>query len=214
MAPDAEWCGQCFASLRAPDPPSDVATPAANVPIDVVRETAEGPERGGPVAATWTCPTCGEANDLAANACAVCGTPFARLFEQPSQPPAISPTAAAAWSLVFPGIGHWRLGRVGDAIARLVLGVWALGTLAILLSSSGEGSLGLAALIALYGLATVAIWLVTAVDAARAAIGVAPIVGSRVLVWSCVGLIVLSMIIATMIALPALDRPPAQVPSG
>lgn len=156
---------------------------------------------------------CGEVNDLAANACTVCGTPFARLFEPPSKAPSISPAAAAISSLVFPGVGHWRLGRTGDAVARAVLGVWILGTLIILLGTSGQGSLGLVALIALYGLATIALWLLTAVDAARAAAGFPPLVPSRMLLWGSVALVVLSMILATVIALPALNRPPG-VPNG
>jgi hypothetical protein len=218
VAPDAEWCGQCFMSLRTADEPAGAEAhgprqrPSTNVPITI--STDRGDQATESVAATWTCPACGEANDLAVNTCAVCGTPFARLFEQPTDAPTISPGAAALSSLIFPGIGHWRAGRVADAVARAVLGVWLLGTLVILLASSGQGSSGLAALIALYGLATVALWGLTAVDAARAASGIAPIVSSRTLLWASVALIVLSMILATVIALPALNRPPPSVPAG
>jgi hypothetical protein len=149
-------------------------------------------------------------NALAANACAVCDTPFARLFERPPEPPRVSPAAAAFSSLVFPGIGQWRAGRRADGIARAILGVWVLGTLVTLLGSGGEGgSIGLVALIALYGVSTVGLWLVSAVDAARAASGERPVVSSRVLLWGSVALIVLSMVLATVIALPALEqRPP------
>lgn len=216
VAADAEWCGQCFARLVSPTPagPADtpsVASPAAPATTqpDLSDAIGQGSGLGMP---TWTCPTCGEVNDIVANACVACSTPFARLFERPDEAPGTSPGAAFVWSLAFPGLGHWRAGKRYDAVARAILGAWILGTLVVLLLSSAGaegGPGGLAVLIALYGVATVALWAVTAVDAGRAASGAPPMVSSRVLLWASVALVVLSMLLATVIALPAADRPTA-----
>jgi hypothetical protein len=55
-------------------------------------------------------------------------------------------------------------------------------------------------------LASVTIYVLSAVDACRIGGGGAPIVGPRALLWGSVGLIVLSILIATFVTLPAVRR--------
>ena len=110
--------------------------------------------------------------------------------------------------MVFPGLGHWKLGRRGDAVARFAIFGWSFGALLVLLFSRfGKGGLGATMpLFLLFLGASVAIYVLSAVDAYRIASGEQPIVGSRALLWTSAGLIVLSVLIATFVTLPAARR--------
>lgn len=203
---DAEWCGQCFAPLTS----SEARAPA------VVRETSGGGvpadlpngieiEDGRPA---WTCPVCETRNPIEASTCSACGTPFSRLLEEPQAETQLDPQTAAVWSMVFPGLGHWKLERRGDAIARFAMFGWSFGTLLVLLFSRvGKGGLGATTpLFLLFLGASVVIYVLSAVDAYRIASGEQPIVSSRALLWTSAGLIVLSVLIATFVTLPAARR--------
>jgi hypothetical protein len=194
VAADAEWCGLCLVSLREPAPPPSTTVLTAGA--------TERPTEGRARRPVWRCPTCEAENVLDAYVCAVCRTPFGRLFEEPGPAPAVSRQTAAAWSLVLPGLGHWLLGRRADAVARFVLAAWIGGMLIVLLSSgSGQGGLGIAAsLVAVFGLAAVALWAEAVVDARRVAAGVPPVMTSRMMLWACVALVGLSILIATILA--------------
>jgi len=196
---EAEWCGQCYASLSG--------------------SREEGPQRSGeragtPTAAqdiaragepTWPCPVCGRDNAMELNECAACGTPFARLFLEPERRPEIPPRNAALWSLLFPGIGHWRCGRTLDGVARAVMFAWVFGALVVLLlSRAGKGGLG--ATFPMFGLflaASAALYALSAVDAYRIAGGEAPLVSTRMLLWGSVAVLVLSVVFASLVMLPA-----------
>jgi len=202
VADAAEWCGQCYAPL-APD-----AVQPAAVPSGGLGEPTAGPApiagaRGGTPA--WTCPVCERANPLEVDPCPVCGTPFGRLFEEPVRRPRVPPRTAAAWSLLFPGLGHWRAGRGLDALARIVLFGWVFGTLVLLLASRvGRGGLGATAgLVLLYGAGSAFVYAESLVDARRVAAGEPPLVSSRVLVWGSVALVIASMVIGSVVVLPA-----------
>ena len=96
---------------------------------------------GGTLA--WTCPACETRNPIEANECSVCGTPFGRLLAEPTTAPEIEPQTAAVWSMLWPGLGHWKLGRRTDAVARIVIFGWAFGALlVVLVSRFGKGGLG------------------------------------------------------------------------
>ncbi len=187
VALEAEWCGLCLRPLR-PE-----ATPEP--------EPAE--PRGGATAGepTWPCPACGRSNPLALDACEVCGTPFARLFAEPAPAPAVPPSRAVVSSLLWPGLGHWRVGRRAEGVARMVLFLWTAGAAISLVLSGASRGRG-RSLAALYALAAIAVYGLSAVDAGRAAAGEEPVAGSRVLLWGTVGLIVLSVALATLLALP------------
>jgi hypothetical protein len=209
VAGDAEWCGQCYRSLRAPADRDGEGQPAPS-PQGAGDAVVTTPG-GGAVAvaggrATWTCPGCASTNDLAAMVCAVCGTPFARLFER-SRPAAVAtpPARAALWSVAFPGLGHWVVGRRADGVARAVVFTWSFATLVILIASrSGKAGLGpTLPLVMLFGIASVAVYAVSIADAWRLAVGDDPLVSSKVLLWVAVALVVLSGLLATFATLPA-----------
>lgn len=208
VAADAEWCGQCFTSL----PSAEAETPAAAVAAERQGGRSAGAlggaiqiEDGRP---QWTCPACDTRNPIEATLCTACGTPFARLLEEPSAQPQMDPQTAAVWSMVFPGLGHWQLGQRGDAIARFAMFGWAFGALLVLLvSRMGKGGMGpTMPLFLLFLGASVAIYVLSAVDAYRIAGGERPLVSSRALLWTSAGLIVLSVLIATFVTLPAARR--------
>jgi hypothetical protein len=206
LAPSAEWCGQCFAPVARPGEsaqprpadPGETRAPAAVVtPGGGAVEVAEGK-------ATWECPVCGVRNPIEADRCPACQTPFGRLFETAEQRPRIEPRTAMLWSLALPGLGHWKVGLRADAVARMVLFVWTLGTVLVVTASrSGSGFGSSTPLFALYLGSATAIYVLSAIDAARAADGRPPVVSSRVLLWASAALVLASIALATLVTLPA-----------
>lgn len=195
VAADAEWCGQCYTPLPRPGADRAPAGQVSGIEMEDGR-------------LTWTCPVCGERNPIESVACEVCGTPFARLFEEPEPGPTVEPQTAALWSLGFPGLGHWKAGRRFDAVARMVLFAWTFGTLAVLLVGRfGKGGLGATfPLVLLFLGAAAAVYATSAVDAYRVARGDEPFVSSRALLWGSAALVVLSVLIASFVTLPAARR--------
>jgi len=200
VSADAEWCGQCFAVLHAGSASAHGLTPAVERPI--LRRDRETNDL------TWTCPGCGTESLLSQDRCERCGTPFAQLFQETpaggTEPP-LSPGQALGWSLLFPGLGHWRLGRPLDGLARVVLFTWVFGTVVVLLVS-GWGKAGLGPMASLFWLflgSSILLYVTSAVDAHRIALDEEPLVSSRTLVWCSVALVLLSVMLATLLALPA-----------
>lgn len=207
MFPEAEWCGQCYTPLR-----SERAEPGVTDKGSATRTVEAGRalrgievEGGKPA---WTCPVCETRNPIEASVCGVCGTPFARLLEEQEERPEIDPQSAAVWSMALPGLGLWRLGRRADAVARFAMFGWAFGALMILLVSRfGKGGLGPTfPLFLLFVGASAGIYVLSVVDAYRLASGDQPVLSSRVLLWASVGLVLLSVMIATFVTLPAARR--------
>ncbi|MGH2637528.1 MAG: zinc finger Ran-binding domain-containing protein, partial [Actinomycetota bacterium] len=154
--------------------------------------------------ASWDCPVCGKRNPIEASLCGTCQTPFARLFEEPSNRPEIEPRTAAFWSLAFAGLGHWKVGLRADGVARMVLFAWTLGTVLVVIASRSGGGLGSSTpLFALYFGSAIAIYVLSAVDAYRIADGVPQLVTSRVLLWVSAALVLVSIALATLVTLPA-----------
>lgn len=212
VAPDAEWCGQCYTRLGPPDPGSaggEHRARPAGAPARLETATPGGGrievEAGRP---TWSCSVCGENNAMEATVCATCGTPFTRLLEEPTRRPEIEPRIAATWSLAWPGLGHWKAGYRADAVARIVLFAWTFGTLMVLVVSRfGTGGLGATLpLFALFLISASAVYVVSAIDAYRIAGGDAPLASSRVLLWASAVLVVVSVALASLITLPAARR--------
>ncbi|MGH2659385.1 MAG: zinc finger Ran-binding domain-containing protein, partial [Actinomycetota bacterium] len=219
VSADAEWCGQCYASLRAP-----AAEPVHHAPVAAATEGRVGPateEEAGaktpepasaaPVPASeaepaWPCPVCGNRNPIELNRCAVCGTSFARLFQDAEPGPRVSPRGAAVWSLALPGLGHWKCGRALDAIVWMAISLWTVGTVVLMfLSRTGSSGLGpTIPLLIVFLVAIVVLWVTSALDAYRIASGVRPLVTSRALLWGSVALVVLSVVLlATLVVVPA-----------
>jgi ribosomal protein L40E len=189
VSADADWCGQCYTSLRTPEPdPDPVAAPTIARPA----------EEGAPAGATWPCPTCGSQNPIELDACAVCGTSFAQLLRQEEEKgPTVSPREAFLWSLTFPGIGHAKVGRPADGIARGTLFVLTFG-LALVIMLSGVSSAPVFAVVVLLLVAALTIYLGSAAEAYRLAEGGSPFVSARALLWATVALIMVAVSLLAM----------------
>lgn len=187
VSADAEWCGQCFTSLRTAAPePEPAAAPVLVRPAG----TAEG--SGSGETAAWPCPTCGSLNPLELDVCSVCGTSFAQLLREDEPHSTVSPRDAFLWSLMFPGIGHAKAGRAPDGIARGTLFVLTFG-LSLVVVLSGVSSPPVFAVMALLLVSALTIYLGSAAEAYRIADGGSTFVSARALLWATVGLIMLAV---------------------
>jgi ribosomal protein L40E len=199
VAVDAEWCGQCFADLRA--------RPEEPLPPAVVRPTADPTGAGddgddtdavSSDQAWWPCSVCGARNPIELEACARCGTPFADLMrEVPTDRPSAEPKEALAWSLIFPGLGHRAVGRPLDGLSRGVLFGMSF-AMALLLGFAGVRSGPTFVVFALFLLAALVAYAGSAYEAYRLASGGDLLVGSRPLLWVLVGLILLSVVMLAL----------------
>jgi hypothetical protein len=188
VSADADWCGQCFTSLRPAEPAREPPSP----PVSRVA-TADGA-----AGATWPCPTCGAANPIELDACAVCGTSFAQLLRQEQESrPTVAPRDAFLWSLIFPGLGHAKIGRAPDGIARGTLFVLTFG-LALVIMLSGVSNPAVFAVVVLLLVAALTIYLGSAAEAYRIAEGAAPFVSARALLWATVALIMVAVSLLAM----------------
>ena len=185
VSEDAEWCGQCFTSLRAVPVPARPAAPAPAPPTPA--QAAHGS-----AVATWPCPTCGAQNPIELDLCAVCGTSFAQLLRQEELRPTISPRDAFAWSLTFPGVGHAKAGRGPDGIARGTLFVLTFG-LALIIVISGVHTAPVLGVVALLLVSALTVYIGSAVEAYRIASGEGPLVSARALLWATVAVIMLAV---------------------
>ncbi len=195
---DADWCGQCYSPLAAPEPEVRAEPGGAG------ERPAAGMDAGSPVAAadaktpTWTCPTCGHENELELDLCSVCGTSFATFMHQADEPPPdVSPKEALVWSLVFPGLGHRKLGRGLEGLARGVLFAMLFG-MTLIMAFSGARSSSFLGVFALFFVMTTIVYAATAYEAMRMAEGAGPLVSARTLMWLTVGVILLSVSLLAM----------------
>jgi hypothetical protein len=187
VSADAEWCGQCFSSLRAATPEPE----PASAPV-LARPAGEGEAPAGAKAAMWPCPTCGSLNPIELDVCSVCGTSFAQLLRKDEPASTVSPRDAFLWSLTFPGVGHAKAGRAPDGIARGTLFVLTFGlTLVIVLS--GVSSPPVFAVVALLLVSAITIYLGSAAEAYRIADGGSTFVSARALLWATVALIMIAV---------------------
>ena len=187
MSADAEWCGQCFTSLRAPEPEPEPARASV-----LAQPAGEGGVSEGAKAAMWPCPTCGSLIPIELDVCSVCGTSFAQLLRQDEPGPTVSPRDAFLWSLTFPGVGHAKAGRAPDGIARGTLFALTFGlTLVIVLS--GVSSPPVFAVVVLLLASAITIYLGSAAEAYRIADGGSTFVSARALLWATVALIMIAV---------------------
>lgn len=180
---DAAWCGQCFASLEGPKAPVERAAGPPALPAVEGQRTV----------ATWPCVVCGEHNPIQADACAVCGTPFAAMMRSEGQSERGSPRDALAWSLIYPGLGHRKAGLPLDGLARGILFAMTFG-MALLIGLGGVRSGPIFALFVMYLILALVVYGASAYEAHRVARGDGLLVPSRPLMWVTVGLMLLSVI--------------------
>jgi hypothetical protein len=191
---DAAWCGQCLTPLTHDAPPA--ASDRGDAEPAAAPETEATP--GAPAAAvataapTWPCPVCEHPNPLDLDTCEVCGTPFAALMNQRPSGPEVSPQAAVRASLIFPGLGHRKLGHGLDGLARGALFI-LLGGMALLIALGGFGSGMLFAIFVVYLLLAIAVYIGSAVEARNLAEGGGLIVPTRQAMWAAVIVVMVSM---------------------
>jgi hypothetical protein len=148
---------------------------------------------------------CGGRNPIAADACLTCGTPFAALMRTEPEIPHVEPKDALAWSLLYPGLGHRKVGRATDGFARGVLFTLSFG-MALLVGFSGVRS-GPAFAVFLLLLGTgLAIYALSAFEAYRVAGGGDVLIASRTLMWILVGVIFLSVAMLALAVVSATRR--------
>lgn len=154
----------------------------------------------GPTAKTavWPCPVCDGRNPIELDACATCGTPFAALMRQERRRSDVDRRDAFRRSLLFPGLGHRMAGRELDGFARGAL-FTMLAMATLLLGISGVASGAVRTLFLLYASATVAVWLMSAVEAARLAEGRDLFVPSRALLWITVTILLVSVVLVSFV---------------
>jgi hypothetical protein len=200
VTPDAGWCGQCFTSLvEAASPPPEPESPVA------VAVAGDGSTDAASKRPHWTCPSCGEDNDLDADPCPSCGTPFARLFEDPRSTLDVARGRAIGWSLAYPGLGHRLVGRTGEGVARGAVFTLALGAILFLVISRAGNSLGpILSFLAVYALFGIGIYAFTAIEAGHIADGGDPLVSPRLFAWVAAGLVLVSLGVAIFIAVGAI----------
>ena len=194
----AEWCGQCLVrfgqpivglGVGGPAPPAgptlghggDGLTPVParppmlerTVPIRLVPSTGGRIRRVGS-RLEWSCKICDSINPIEAPTCRSCGSALLDLFRPPAGPrPLRDPSTAVALS-VLPGLGSIYAGAPGDGAARLLLWVWWLATSVLL-----WGRLWLVS--GPFVVATLALWVLSAVDARRLALGGRALLGRTAL---------------------------------
>lgn len=205
-APDAEWCGQCLRSLAEPEPePAAAATTNARVAERGRREPAEGSAGQGAPAPTWPCPACGNANALELDVCAVCGTTFASLMRQDETAPGVHPKDALSASLLFPGLGHRKVGRGLDGLARGVL-FGVLAAMAATVYVSGVGSAAGFGVFTLFLGTALLVYFGSAWEAYHMADGGRAIVSSRALLWATVAVILASVMMLALSVVTVSNR--------
>lgn len=126
-------------------------------------------------------------------------------MRQDEQRPEVDPKDALAWSLIFPGLGHRKVGRGADGIARAVLFI-LLFSMAVLTGLSGVSSGAVFALFAVYMGLALAVYLGSAYEAYRLAEGGEPIVSARSLLWVTVSVILLSVVVLALTVVTAARR--------
>lgn len=210
VAADAEWCGLCLASLRLePEPQHEprpemvvtgiepdaltetpIATVTPGVEASEVSETTGDTDAiavaaAGTAVPVWACPVCGNENPLEALLCPVCGTPFAKLFDEERMRPDVLPRDAAVVGLV-PGMGHLKCGRPADGLARMFFAIASLAFAALFALSTSAGAAstvltGLFVLLVIFSIAE------SSYDAFRLASGDRELFDARTMLWVFVG---------------------------
>jgi hypothetical protein len=197
VSEDAEWCGQCFTSLREPEPPPAVPAPTVAETTPVTDTTggasqpAAPPAREEPTGAFWPCPVCGTKNPIVLEACEVCGTPFAAVMRGETRRE-VDPSRAFRRSLLYPGLGHAMLGYSLDGFARGA--VFTLAVLVVIFLPLSVPSTPLTILSIVLALAAAGgIYALSAVEVKRLTERRSLLVESRFLLWGAVGLMMVTV---------------------
>jgi hypothetical protein len=126
------------------------------------------------------------------------------VLEDRPKPIDIDPNRAAMLSLFFPGIGHFVVGRKGEAFARAVMFAFAFitGLVSLAAYRSGSSRSYLYLMLVAFGSAG-GLYVISTLDAARAAERQPPLLPARVLMYGGIGLIVVTLAVVTITAMGA-----------
>lgn len=215
----AAWCGMCFTPVASdassapeqqpePQPDPDYEPDPEPARTGVVT-TSQGEPAGedesvttvnaSPKVPMWPCPVCETRNPIALDYCATCGASFAALMREEPALAKVDLHDALRRSLLFPGLGHRMVpGRAIDGFSRGVLFAMLL-IATLMLGFSGVHAGAVFFLFLLYLLATVLVYLLTAFEASRLAQGGEPLVSSRTLLWTAVGILLLSVVVVSLV---------------
>lgn len=205
-AVEADWCGQCFASMgEVPAAGSKLstsdevsATPTepgtSEIAVDSSLKSVEGDAPLVPGTGNWVCTACDRSNPLEAQECSACGTSiFAAFGAADEEKLEVDPQRALLRSVIFPGLGHALAGQglLGAAIGGVTLMALGFG---ITLAATQVGSYGWPLILLAGG-----IWVAAALDSFRIASGAedALLLRPRV-VTALVGLVVVVVIMAAL----------------
>ena len=190
VSEEAEWCGQCFTSLREPEPePEPEPAPPAQPVTTPAASAASGP-------AFWPCTVCGAQNPIAYDVCATCGTAFATVMRGVTRR-SVDPQLARTRSLWFPGAGHAILGYSMDGFARGAAFTLSLAVAIFLAVSVAHRPLMMLAIAVLLAFAA-GIYLLSFAETKQLAAGRGLIVPSRILLWGAVGVMFLIVAVIAM----------------
>lgn len=199
----AAWCGMCFepvAPERAAEPePESEPEPEAEPGTATAPAATTVAEPDAPTVPMWPCPVCDARNPMELDFCATCGASFASLMRQETARVRVDPRAAFRRSLMFPGLGHRMIpGREVDGFARGVLFAMLL-IATLMLGLSGVHAGAVQFLFLVYLTASVLVYVLTAFEASRLAEGGEPLVSSRALLWTTVGILIMSIIVVAVV---------------
>jgi ribosomal protein L40E len=191
---DADWCGQCFTSLREQDPtpaPSPAPSSAAPAAAEAAIAPATSVPSDEPAGAFWPCPVCGARNPIVLEACEICGTPFAAVMRGDTRL-AADPQKAFMRSLLYPGLGHAMLGYSIDGFARGAIFALAVCIAIFLPFSVPITGLVVLAVVLAAGTA-VGVYVLSAVESKQLAQRRGLLLSSKVLLWGGVGLMLVAV---------------------
>jgi hypothetical protein len=195
VSEDAEWCGQCFTSLRQSEPEPEPPPEPQAAPRPAAAAATATPKRP----AFWPCTVCGSQNPIALDVCATCGTPFATVMRGVERR-RVDPQLARTRSLLFPGAGHAALGHTVDGFARGAVFALSLAVAIFLAVTVPHRPLMVLAIVVLLAFAA-GVYAVSLAETKQLSAGGGLIVPSRVLLWVAVGVMFLIVaVIAVSIA--------------
>lgn len=207
----AEWCTQCFTSLKVdepppePPPPAQPATPSTPAATDPAQATGAGEQvvrRGaGTFRKTeqgldWQCGLCESWNPIEVQHCTTCGHSFADTISPPEERagPDVDENVALIASAILPGVGHVLAGRTAAGVGRAVMYLlFLLGGWLLAREASQTGQTILPALPLLFG--ALILWVASLYDAVLAARGEErQLLAPRAFFWLVVGVLGLLMV--------------------
>jgi len=171
-APNAPWCSQCYVPFDSADDHADelVTVAAASAATDVV--VAAPAENESPK--LWVCRLCETENEVEASECHKCGV---SIFDSiaPRETAAPDPEVVLRSGLMVPGLGYAAVNQTPTGFVAGFLAIAGSATgLAMLIA--GAAIAGVAMLII-----SIAVWVVSAIDAAQMSRGQEMLLQPRVL---------------------------------